>query len=365
MSRDRPIEAGYVSNDEGSAVFIGIRDVRFAKWRFVLIGAVIAMMTFMVVALSALTGGLKNQSISAISRLPGQTLVLRDAAGADGPSLSQSELDAPTVGQVVDESGDDASELGVTTTRIGHGRITSTAAVFGAGPRLTPPPDTGRLPGTGGVMLGREQATALAVTVGDLVTVDSTRLRVDAIGPAGDYAHTPVAYTAMDTWRALSHGQNTSAVVLFGGSTDAPGTTSMPMSNAADAVPGYRSERGSLLAIQAMLLAISTLVVGAFFAVWTVQRLRDLAVVRALGAGRWYLLRDGIGQAALVLLLGETVGVLLGVGLAAAAAATVPISLSGVGVALPVVAMAVLGSAGALLAVRRVTVVDPVVAMSR
>ncbi|GAA3717112.1 ABC transporter permease [Gordonia hankookensis] len=346
-------------------MFIGIRDIRFAKGRFVLICAVIAMMTFMVVALSALTTGLQNQSISAISRLPGQTLVLQDTAGPDGPSLSQSELDEPTVRRIVDENGGDASELGVTTTRITHGEVTSTAAVFGAGSSLMPSPDVGGVPRSGGILLTREQADALGVGIGDAVTVGPTRLRVDGIGPAGDYAHTPVAYTPMATWRELSHGQEATAMVLSGGSTDAPGTVSVPMSTAVDTVPGYRSERGSLVAIQAMLLAISALVVGAFFAVWTVQRLRDLAVVRALGANRWYLLRDGFGQAALVLFVGEILGALLGVGLAVAASAVVPVALTAGGIALPVVAMTVLGSAGALLAVRRVTVVDPVVAMSR
>ncbi|MGC5255941.1 ABC transporter permease [Gordonia sp. DT218] len=346
-------------------MFIGIRDIRFATGRFALICAVIAMMTFLVVALSALTNGLQNQSISAISRLPGQTLVLQDTAGSEGPSLSQSELDESTVRRIVDENGGGASELGVTTTRITHGDVTSTAAVFGAGTDLMPTPDVGGLPRSGGILLTREQADALGVGIGDPVTVGPTRLRVDAIGPAGDYAHTPVAYTSMDTWRELSHGQNASAVVLSGGSTDAPGTVSVSMPKAVDTVPGYRSERGSLLAIQAMLLAISALVVGAFFAVWTVQRLRDLAVVRALGANRWYLLRDGFGQAALVLFVGELVGALLGIGLAAAASAAVPVALTVGGIALPLVAMTLLGSAGALLAVRRVTVVDPVVAMSR
>ncbi|AZG46163.1 putative ABC transporter permease [Gordonia insulae] len=346
-------------------VFIGIRDIRFAKGRFVLICAVIAMMTFLVVALSALTNGLQNQSISAVSRLPGQTLVLRDTAGAEGPSLSQSELDESTVRRIVDENDGDATELGVTTTRVAHGVISSTVAVFGAGVAVMPEPDVGGYPQSGGILLTREQADDLGVGIGDPVTVGPSHLRVDGIGAAGDYAHTPVAYTTMDTWRALSHGQYASAVVLAAGSTDAPETTSVPMSKAVDTVPGYRSEHGSLLAIQAMLLAISALVIGTFFAVWTVQRLRDLAVVRALGANRWYLLRDGFGQAALVLLAGETVGALLGIGLSAAVSAAVPVALTAGGIALPLLAMTLLGSAGALLAVRRVTVVDPVVAMSR
>lgn len=343
-------------------MFIGVRDIRFATGRFVLIGSVIALMTFMVVALSSLTGGLKAQSVSAVERLPGQTLVLRDG---DGQTLARSDLDAATVGALTDRHGDGAWVLGVSTTRATVGDSSATVTVFGADPRLTPTPTVGGPPVEGGVLLGAAQAEALGARVGDTVTVGPLRLRLNGIGPTGDFAHTPVAYTTVDTWRALAPGQHASAVVLDGGGAGLPGTWELPMADAAQTVPGFTSENGSLVAMQALLLAISALVVGAFFTVWTVQRLRDLAVVRAMGASRGYLLRDGVGQALLVLLAGEAVGAALAVGLVAAAAPVVPVALTAATVGVPLVAVTVLGMLGALLAVRRVTTVDPLVALSR
>jgi putative ABC transport system permease protein len=55
--------------------------------------------------------------------------------------------------------------------------------------------------------------------------------------------------------------------------------------------------------------------VGSFFTVWTMQRAHDLAVVRAIGGTRGYLLRDALGQAALVLLVGAGLGALVATGL--------------------------------------------------
>lgn len=345
-------------------MFIGIRDIKYAKGRFALIVSVIAMMTFMVVALSALTNGLQSQSISAITRLPGQTLVLQSGVDGQAPTLSESTLDDNAVAALRQQHPGNVAELGVTTTRLMHDGKATAAAVFGADPRLMPGASDGARPNSGGLMLDSTTAGDLGVAVGDTVTAGGMTLRVDGVGVTGSYAHTPVVYTPVDTWNELSHSDGINAVVLMSGSSTVAGTTAMPMDKATSAVPGYGSEHGSLLAMQGLLLAISALVVGAFFAVWTIQRLRDLAVVRAMGADRWYLLRDGLGQALLVLVLGEALGAALGIGLALAAAGVVPIALTAGGIALPIVAMTVLGALGALLAVRKVTVVDPLVAMS-
>ncbi|WP_182357806.1 FtsX-like permease family protein [Tomitella gaofuii] len=354
-------------------MFIGIRDILFARGRFTLISAVIALMSFMVVALSALTNGLQGQSISAVERLPGQSVVLQSPAQGQSPSLSESTLDADAVSQVRATDAQTA-RLGVATTRLGHDGASAALSVFGADPALMPHAEEGAQPGDGEILLSQSQADELGVAVGDTVTAgaDTLRvsgladtLRVSGLGDAGSFAHTPVGYTTVATWKTLSHDQGTSAVVVFGQAPAVDGTTVLAMSSITDAVPGYGSEHGSLLAMQLMLLAISALVVGAFFTVWTQQRRGDLAVVRAMGADRSYLLRDGLGQAVVVLVAGQAVGVTAGVLLALAASGTVPIIVTAAGVLVPVLGMTGLGLLGALLAVLSVTKVDPLVAMQR
>ncbi|WP_182346749.1 FtsX-like permease family protein [Tomitella gaofuii] len=345
-------------------MFIGIRDILFARGRFTLISAVIALMSFMVVALSALTNGLQGQSISAVERLPGQSVVLQSPAQGQSPSLSESTLDADAVSQVRATDAQTA-RLGVATTRLGHDGASAALSVFGADPALMPHADEGAQPGDGEILLSQSQADELGVAVGDTVTAGADTLRVSGLGDAGSFAHTPVGYTTVATWKTLSHDQGTSAVVVFGQAPAVDGTTVLAMSSITDAVPGYGSEHGSLLAMQLMLLAISALVVGAFFTVWTQQRRGDLAVVRAMGADRSYLLRDGLGQAVVVLVAGQAVGVTAGVLLALAASGTVPIIVTAAGVLVPVLGMTGLGLLGALLAVLSVTKVDPLVAMQR
>ncbi|MEU3553265.1 ABC transporter permease [Streptomyces fragilis] len=144
----------------------------------------------------------------------------------------------------------------------------------------------------------------------------------------------------------------------------AAGTRTLAKDDSLSAIGSYTSENGSLQLMRGFLFAISALVVGAFFTVWTIQRSGDVAVLKALGASTAVLLKDALGQA-VVLLAG---GTLIGTGLAAALGAlvsgtAVPFLLTPATVLLPAAVTILLGAAGAALSVRRVTSVDPLTAL--
>jgi putative ABC transport system permease protein len=108
---------------------------------------------------------------------------------------------------------------------------------------------------------------------------------------------------------------------------------------------------------------VSVVVVGSFFTVWTMQRAGDLAVVRAVGGIRGYLLRDALGQALLVLTLGAAAGAGVAVGLGVIAAKVVPFLLTPSTVVLLLAAMVAVGLLGAALSIRKITTVDPLTAL--
>ena len=57
--------------------------------------------------------------------------------------------------------------------------------------------------------------------------------------------------------------------------------------------------------------------VAAGFVVWTIQRSGDIAVMRAMGATKGFLLRDSLGQAVVILALSIGVGVAIALALGA------------------------------------------------
>ena len=140
-------------------------------------------------------------------------------------------------------------------------------------------------------------------------------------------------------------------------------TVSHPPLLSLTAIGAFRSEIGSLLLMVAMLFGISALVIGAFFTVWTMQRRGDIAILKALGASTRSLVRDALGQALVVLILGVGVGIGLVALLGVLAGTALPFVLSPLTTLLPAVIMIALGLAGAAFALRSVTTADPLTAL--
>lgn len=372
-------------------MFLALRDIRFAKGRFALMGGVVALITLLLVMLSGLTAGLGDQSTSAIGRLGAVSpegrqskAVDRIAFGAPGTtepkaSYTESELTAAQIDTWKNQPGVRSAEpLGISQTRLqaiagGSGAGTTNVAVFGVVPDgdLAPSRVTANT-----AVIGKSVASALSLKAGDKASLGGTDVTVSAVVDDQWYSHTSVVWTALPTWSKLAHLSDpeqiaTVAAITYqdGAAVDetaanaAAHTVSTSRTGSFQALGSYKSENGSLTLMQAFLYGISALVIVAFLTVWTVQRTRDIAVLKAMGASSGYLLRDAVAQAAIVLLAGAGLGGAIGLvgGLFAAKAA--PFLITPATTLLPVLGIIALGLGGAALAVRRVTKVDALIAL--
>ncbi|ASN22256.1 ABC transporter permease [Arthrobacter sp. YN] len=356
-------------------MFLAIRDIRCAKGRFALMGSVVALITLLLVMLSGLTAGLGNQSTSAIAALPVQQIVFGAPAGGEPKaSYTESEVSTTQLEAWREQPGvTSAQALGISQTRFqsldnaGAPSGTANVAVFGGGPAPATVED-------GTVIIGESLAKDLSLTPGSRVSVGGTELTVADVVEDQWYSHTGVIWTTLESWRTIAHAAPGTATVLAithdaGTSLDldaanaAAGTVSTDPVGSFQALSSYKSENGSLMLMQAFLYGISALVIVAFLTVWTVQRTRDIAVLKALGASAGYVLRDALAQAAMVLLAGAAVGGAIGLTGGVFAAQAAPFLITPLTTLVPVVGIVVLGLAGAVLAVRKVTSVDPLLAL--
>ncbi|MDN5896050.1 MAG: ABC transporter permease, partial [Nocardioides sp.] len=217
--------------------------------------------------------------------------------------------------------------------------------------------------GPGEVVLSEPIAEDLGLGAGDELKIGTATFTVAAVRGDASFSHVPVAWLELSDWQKVT-GSGSAATVVATDSGSAPdGYTAATVDDSLAGIGSYTSENGSLQLIRGFLFAISALVIGAFFTVWTVQRSRDIAVLKALGASTSYLLRDAIGQAALLLLGGVLVGGAIVAAVGAVARQAVPFVLDPATIGLPLVALILLGLVGAALAVRRVTTVDPLIAL--
>lgn len=354
-------------------MFVAWRDLKFAKGRFALMATVIVLITLLVGLLSGLTAGLGRQNVSAVTGLPADKIVFAAPGGDRGLSYADSTITETQWRQWSTAPGVTSAEpLGISTTKATAGDRSAGVSVFGVRAGSPLAPDSGRLTG-GSAVLSAAAAADLGLRPGDGITLAGRRLNVAAVGGDASFSHTPVVWTTLETWRAIAPPSGGDATVLAltttsGADTAAvdhvAGTRTVSRDDSLSAIGSYASENGSLQLMRGFLFAISALVVGAFFTVWTIQRSADIAILKALGATTARLLADALGQA-VVLLAG---GTLAGTGLAAAAGAAlagtaVPFLLTPATVLLPAAVMVLLGALGAALAVRRVTSVDPLTAL--
>ncbi|RSN56760.1 MULTISPECIES: ABC transporter permease [Actinomadura] len=372
-------------------MFLAVRELRFAKVRFGLMGAVVALIAILMVMLSGLSVGLVRDGVSGLQELPVTSFAFERGVQHDS-AFSRSVVETSAVDAWRGRPGvAEAAPYGNTLINAKSDRgVDIDLALFGVAPDsfLAPEVSEGsRLDAPDGVVVSGTALDA-GLRVGDTITVDrlGTKLRVvGAMAGQHTFGHVDVAYAPLPTWQAIKAGaapgdavpanaaREITAVAVRaepGASVDlaaadaAAGTESLTLEESYGASPGYTAETSTLQLIQGFLYAISALVVGAFFAVWAIQRRHEVAVLRAMGASRSWLLRDALTQAFLLLLAAVATGAAIGVGLGSLiTGGGVPFALSAPGITGAAAGLVLLGLVGAGIAVARIASIDPATAL--
>jgi putative ABC transport system permease protein len=367
-------------------VFLALRDLSFARGRFALMGLVVAL-ALLTVLLSGLSVGLVNDGVSGLQRMPVTAFAFQKDVAKDS-AFSRSVVDLDRVDVWAGRPGvTEAAPFGNTLANArSDSGVEIDLALFGVriGSFLDPGVARGsRLAGQGEVVISGTAAEP-GVDIGDTLTLEPAGTTLKVVGVLSGqhtFGHVDVAYLPLPSWQEIAAGVRAGDVipehvysqvtaVAIRGDTDlaagdrAAGTSAMTLKDSFGASPGYTAETSTLLLIQVFLYAISALVVGAFVTVLTIQRKQEIAVVRALGAGTGYLLRDSILQSFVLLVVSAGAGLGLGVAAGAALSSTpMPFALEAGPIVAATVLLVSLGLAGAAVAVLRIARVDPVIAL--
>ena len=367
-------------------MFVGLRDLRHAWGRFVLMGSVVALVAVLTVLLTGLSTGLVNSGISGLRAMP-----LTDLAFAPktNSNFSQSTLDAATIRALGRSPGIRAEPLGLTLLNAKDSSGASfsialvgvepggfMAAAIQGGSKLG---DSAR-----GVVVSQGIA-ADGVRVGDRIRLDraGVTLRVVGIAPTATYGHVDLVYAPINLWRQATYGQVTGGRLSQSaqGLSSAAALQVQPGANVSavaarlgvDIVtkqqayagsPGYTAETATMSLIIDFLYVIAALLVGAFFTVWTIQRKADIGLLKALGASNRTVLSDALGQVALVMIAATAAGTLVGVVIGSLIqGGAVPFALQAGAIAGAAAILVIAGIVGSLVAVRRIASIDPIIAL--
>jgi putative ABC transport system permease protein len=320
-------------------MFIALRDLRFAKGRFLLMGLVVALVAFLTTLLSGLAAGLIKNNISGLIELDVTHLAFEYN---NKPSYRNSMIDREMWEGWREAEGVIAAEpLGHTmfNARMVNDDPLDDVVLWGIEPGSFLEPSV-----TEGEALGQVEngviITKLLVDrglqIGDTFILDRVLTELTVVGIVDEYniGHVPIVYAPMRKWQEATYGPPGGPPpgeklpdILFDYSTLVAlqlepgllpkqieetdidfGTLTIDKVAAYEASSGYKEEVATVKMIQWFLIVISAVVIGAFFTVWTIQRTREIGLVKALGGSNSYLLRDALGQAIILMLLATLFG---------------------------------------------------------
>jgi len=372
-------------------MFLALRDLVFAKGRFALMASVILLVAFLMVLLSGLSSGLIERNVSGI-KLMGATHIAFEYD--DIPSYTNSFVDREMWEAWAKVPGVRAvTPLGNATFNARNSNGTPlTIALWGIVPGsfMEPQVLTGApfASDPRGIIVS-DELLQKGVKVGDVIRLDRvlTELKVIGTAPHANIGHIPIAYAPLALWQEATYGPpggpppgDELPKVLFDYATvialqvsdpsglakadEEIGTVTLSREESFNAAPAYREEVLTVFLIQGFMIVVSALVVGAFFAVWTIQRTPEIGLVKALGASTGWLIRDAMSQALIILAGAIAVGGVIGYAMGRYIDSTgVAFKLEADAIGVTIALLLTAGLIGAALSIRRIGRVDPIIAL--
>lgn len=362
-----------------------------------MVGGVLALMSIHIVIISGLSAGLVNDGVSSLKKMDADIVAFEEGTKSDS-AFTRSVVDQSLVQRWRELDGiEDAAPLGLSIVNAKNSDGSPVdLSLFGIVPGsfIDPVPAEGKaipqLQGNANPTATKHEIVVSStlkdegVELGDELTLDRLGTKLKVVGfteGQRTFGHVDVAFLPIDVWQEIHAGARAgevvrdnayqeASVIVARGNVDLDavsqelGMDARTMQTAFESSPGYLAESMTMSLIQWFLYAIAALVTGAFFLVWTIQRSGDIAVMRAMGATKGFLLRDSLGQAVIILVSSLLIGVVIALAMASGLEKTaMPFAIETGPVSLGTLLLFLFGMAGAAVAVFQVTRTDPLTAL--
>ena len=378
-------------------MFIALRDLSYAKGRFLLMGLVVALVAFLTALLSGLASGLIKNNISGLIELDVTHLAFEYN---NKPSYRNSMIDREMwEGWRNAEGVIQAEPLGhiMFNARMMNDAPLDDVVLWGIEPGSFLEPEVMEGEGLGRIENGviiSELLVERGLKLGDHFILDRVLTELEVVGIVAEYniGHVPIIYTPLRKWQEATYGPpggpppgeklpdilyDYASIIALQLAPDInpqtmeaadidQGTLTIDKPAAYEASSGYKEEIMTVRLIQVFLIVISAIVIGAFFTVWTIQRTREIGLVKALGGSNWYLLRDAMGQVLILMVAATLVGTLVSLWAGqrfAEAGSSFVLDLGTIFASGCLLIVA--GVVGSALSVGLITKVDPIIALGR
>jgi putative ABC transport system permease protein len=323
--------------------------------------------------LSSLALGLANQNTAAVySWRASEYAISKDADG----NMTQSLLTKNDVEQA--KSSGKTATIGVVPTTMKYASKRATIEFIGlnfdefVGQRLEL--TSGRLPQNDHevVISADERVTVNKLTAanypaGSKVKIGLSSATYKVVGYVKNAIFNvyPVVYGRLNQWQAVRglSGQFVGSGVLTTGTFNTTRGTNLETFSEdkfVNNLPGYSAQKTTFVLMIGFLVVISLVVITIFLYILTIQKVPNLAVLRAQGIPSGFLIKNTFFETLVIMVTAVVLGLVLTAGTAAIIPPAVPMWFDALLTVMVAIGIVVTGLIGAIIPIRIIAKIDPV-----
>lgn len=350
------------------------KEIKHSRNKYLLIELILVLLMFMVIFLSGLANGLARAVSSAVENTNAAYFVVSEDAN---DLITVSKLDTAVLEEVKKETNSQVSPLNIKRMNLNlkgsDEKYDVTYFAIDTTGFLNPEVEEGQqLEETANQIVLDQSYEDDGVEIGDIVEDSATGVEMTIVGFTKDrtYGHIAAGYVSTATYTQIqteinpTYEEYAQAIVIESddvASIDIDGVEVAPRSDIVDNLPGYASEQTTIRMILWVLVVVSAAILGVFFYVLTIQKLKQFGVLKAIGMKMSEIAGILLAQMLFLAIVGVMVGNALALGLAALLPASMPFYIEGADVTLVSVVFVVIAVASSLLSIVKVAKVDPII----
>ena len=368
-------------------MFLAIKEMKHAKKRFMMIGAIIMLIAWLVFILSGLGNGLSSLAASTMKNIDGDLFIYEEGSEA---KMMKTKVSGTIADDIEGKYGvTEAAKFGQSTIIVKQEDTSekNDVAFLGIEPGKFIEPKV-----VEGQQLAADDKMSVIIDeslqkkgyeIGDTIEVTSSDLKLTIVGITEDetFNHLPTIFVNVETWQSYAFAapgsdngleNPVSMIALQGkeidgenikGNYDAIETFSK--SEAVMGMPGYKEESATIYMMLAFLFVISAIIIAVFFYVFILQKTQQFGVMKAIGASDRFIKKSIISQVFVLSLVSIVTGIVLTYLTALVFPEEMPFNLDFKTVILYGIILLIVSVLGSVISARQVTKIDPLTAIGR
>lgn len=349
-------------------MFLALRELKHAKFRYILIGMIMILISSLIFIITALAQGLSSDNASAIENLQADYLIIDQEAELN---ITKSFIPYKDMAEIAEIDGIEV--IAPISIRMMNATINDTdqnedIAMFftDTSGMLIPKTDDGIAGSNASEIIADASLKREDIEAGDtLIFGDDSMYTITGFAEGHRYSHTPVIFIEGEQPENINGFAVQADEEKIDSIKDSLGSKLevITKEKALQGIPSYPQEQTSLNMMIFFLFIIAAFVLAVFFYVITLQKRDQFGILKALGTKTSYLIKNLVGQVFIIAVIGIAIGAGLTISMSFIIPESMPFTLEAAQMAKTSLMILIVSIVGAVISFAQVVKVDPLEAI--